>query len=61
MDVVIPTNLVHILFDPAAIPTSSFNLFNCFYTCIIMSDVKASLHDTKQTQEQDYVTRTRGS
>ena len=32
VDVVLPTNLVGILFDPA-IPTSSFNLFNCFYTC----------------------------
>ena len=32
MDLVIPINLVCILFDPA-IPTSSFNLFNCFYTC----------------------------
>ena len=32
VDVILPTNLVRILFDPA-IPTSSFNLFNCFYTC----------------------------
>ena len=32
MHVVIPTNLVRILFDPA-IPTSSFNSFNYFYTC----------------------------
>ena len=35
MDAVIATNLVCILFDPA-IPTSSINSFNCFYTCIIM-------------------------
>ena len=32
MDAVIATNLVCILFDPA-IPTSSINSFNCFYTC----------------------------
>ena len=32
MDVIIPINLVCVLFDPA-IPTLSFNLFNCFYTC----------------------------
>ena len=30
MDVIIPTNLVCVLYDPA-IPTLSFNLFNCFY------------------------------
>ena len=31
VDVII-ANLVRVLFDPA-IPTSSFNLFNYFYTC----------------------------
>ena len=31
MDVIIPTNLVRVLFDPA-IPTSSFN-YIVFYTC----------------------------
>ena len=29
MDVIIPTNLVHVLFDPA-IPTSSFNFIQLF-------------------------------
>ena len=42
MDVVIPTNLVRILFDPT-IPTSSFNLFNCFYTCIMYDRKKISI------------------
>ena len=32
MDVIIPTNLVYVLFDPASLLHPS-NLFNCFYTC----------------------------
>ena len=37
MDVIIPTNLVYVLFDPA-IPTSSFNFIQLFlYLCKVQS------------------------
>ena len=37
MDVIIPTNLVCVLFDPA-IPTSSFN-YIVFYTCFYYNNI----------------------
>ena len=47
MDVIIPTNFVCILFDPA-ISTSSVNSFNCFYTCISRDDRYAIICNTLQ-------------
>ena len=37
MDVIIPTNLVHVLFDPS-IPTSSLNFIAFFILVILLSD-----------------------
>ena len=40
MDVIIPTNLVWVLVDPA-IPTSSFKMITLFFILIIIYDLKA--------------------